>query len=276
VRHRGQLLGRLVLRERIGEPLTPLEEKLFADLASAAGLVLRNVGLTAELRDQVAEVARRAEELRASRERIVAAHDDARRRLERDIHDGAQQHLVALSVNLRLVRTLAERDADRARTALPDLRAASVATVETLRELARGLHPRLLAETGLVGALRAVAERSPVPVELRDRNVGRYPAELEAAVYFCCLEALQNAAKHSAARHVVISLAGGAELSLEVADDGAGFRPADVEAASGLANMRDRLEAVGGTLEVVSEPGRGTTVRARVVVADLPVARDVS
>jgi signal transduction histidine kinase len=274
VRHRGELLGRLTLRERDGEPLTPLEEKLYADLAGQAGLVMRNVRLTAELEAQVQEVSRRAEELRASRERIVAAHDEARRKLERDIHDGAQQHLVALTVNLRLARTLAERDPARAAAMLPDVRAAAVATIDTLKELSHGLYPRLLAEGGLAAALTAATETAAVPVRVAAHGLSRYPAELEAAVYFCCLEAVQNATKHAKATAISVELTGLADaIELRVTDDGVGFRPESIQVSSGLANMRDRVEAVGGTVEVTSTPRAGTTIRARVPAHALAPSR---
>ncbi|MGH2572683.1 MAG: histidine kinase, partial [Actinomycetota bacterium] len=190
VRHQGELLGALTLSKPRGEPITPAEEKLLADLASQAGLVLRNVRLTAELRANVAE-------LRASRQRIVTAQDQERRRLERNIHDGAQQHLVALSMKLGLARTLVPRDPDRAHAILVELQAEAQDAMENLRDLARGIYPPLLAEKGLVTALEAQARKAALPVEIEGDGIGRYPQEVEAAVYFCALEALQNAAKYS-------------------------------------------------------------------------------
>jgi signal transduction histidine kinase len=268
VRHRADVLGRVTLQERPGHPLTPLEERLFADLARQSGLVLRNVRLTTELQQRVVEASTRAEELRASRERIVAAHDDARRRIERDIHDGAQQHLVALAVNLRLAQTLAGRDPARATAMLPDLRAAIEQTVATLTELSTGLYPRVLAEQGIAEALSTASRMSAVPVDVRVEHLDRYGAELEAAVYFCCLEAVQNAAKHAGASHVDVVLdARNSALEFCVADDGRGFASeldAGEAGGSGLANMRDRVAAVGGTLTVRSRPGEGTRVVGRI------------
>jgi signal transduction histidine kinase len=268
VTQRAEVLGRLVLREGAGEPLTPLEDKLFADLARQAGPVMRNVRLMAELEERVRETARRAEELRASRERIVAAHDRARRTLERDIHDGAQQHLVALAVNLRLVRTILGRDVERARAMLPAVRTAAVATIDNLTELSKGLYPRLLAEVGLDGALGAATETAATPVQVRAHDLGRYSPELEAAVYFCALEAVQNATKHARATLITVTLTGTSDfVELVVADDGVGFQPDEVPVRSGLANMRDRLEAVGGTVDISSGRGEGTTVTATVPAA---------
>jgi signal transduction histidine kinase len=192
VRHHAEVLGRVTLQARPGHLLTPLEGRLFADLARRSGLVLRNVRLTTQLHDRVSETAARVAELRASRRRVVCAHDDARRRVERDIHDGAQQHLVALAVTLRLARNLAERDRAAAEKMLPDLRDAMDQTVATLTELSSGLYPRVLAEHGLAEALSHASRMSAVPVRVRADGVGRYSPELEAAVYFCCLEAVQN------------------------------------------------------------------------------------
>jgi signal transduction histidine kinase len=268
VRHRAELLGRVTVQERPGHPLTPLEEHLFADLARQSGLALRNVRLTAELRAHVTEAARRAEELRASRERIVAAHDEARRRIERNIHDGAQQHLVALAVNLRLAQTLAGRNPARATAMLPDLRAALEQTVATLTELSSGLYPRVLAEHGLAEALASASRMSAVPVEVHAAGLVRYGADLEAAVYFSCLEAVQNAAKHAGAARVDVVLESHDDgLEFRIVDDGRGFDPGEVDASgSGLANMRDRVAAVGGELVVRSLPGEGTRVEGRIPV----------
>src|SRR5204863_3077025 len=174
------------------EPLTSDERKLLADLAAQAGLVLRNARLNEELR-------LRLEELRASRQRIVAAQDTERRRIERNIHDGAQQQLVALAVKARLARQLSERDASKADQLLEQMESELSHALEDLRDLARGIYPPLLADKGLIAALESQAARSSVPAEVQGDGVGRYPAEIEAAVYFCVLEALQNIAKYARA-----------------------------------------------------------------------------
>jgi signal transduction histidine kinase len=261
VRHGGELLGVLVVQERPGVPLTPVEERLFRGLASQAGLVLRGARLRSELEARLAELAVRAEELRASRQRLVDAQDAERRLLERDIHDGAQQHLVALAVNLRLAETLAVHSPDRAARLLADQERAASVAIDTLARMSRGIYPALLTSAGPVAALRAAFDNSPVPVQVVAEDVGWCPPGVEAAAYFCCVEAVQNALKHAAATTIRVELrSGSGTLELVVVDDGAGFDPA-AGAGAGLANMRDRVEALDGTLTTSSAPGRGTRVR---------------
>ena len=261
VRHGDQLLGVLRLQERPGSALTAVEERLFAGLAAQAGLVLRLVGLRAELEDRHQELVARADELKASRERLIETQDAERRRLERDIHDGAQQHLVALTVNLRLAQTIAARSPERVASVLAEQADAARVAIETLSSLSRGIYPRLLADEGLVPALRAAVSASSIPVAVESDGVGRLPAPVEAALYFCCMEAVQNAAKHSGGGRVTVRLGGDrARWRLTVNDDGAGFDPAQRRAAgagAGLVNMRDRLDAVGGTVTVGSVSGHG-------------------
>jgi signal transduction histidine kinase len=262
VRHRGDLLGALALSKPANDPVTPGEEKLLEDLASHAGLVLRNVRLTADLEA-------RLQDLRESRQRLVSAQDEERRRLERNIHDGAQQQLVALAVKLRLVETLAARDPDRAAAMAAEAKAELQDALDDLRDLARGIYPPLLADQGLRAALESQVRKASVPVTVHADGIGRYPQEAEAAAYFCVLEALQNVAKYAAASSVTVRLGeGNGELVFVVIDDGRGFDPTTTPQGSGLQNMRDRLEALGGSVEVVSEPGRGTTVTGRIPVAD--------
>ena len=267
VRHMGVLLGALSLAKAPGDRLTPTEEKLAIDLAAQAGLVFRNVRLTRELLD-------RLDELQLSRQRLVAAQDEERRRIERNIHDGAQQQLVALAMKVRLARSLAAKDRDRAASVVVELGQGLTGTLEELRDLARGIYPPLLADEGLVPALRAQARKSPVPVSVEAGSVGRHSQEEEAAVYFCALEALQNVAKYAGASRVVVRLAErDGNLAFEVEDDGTGFDTATVSYGTGLQGMADRLAALGGELEVRSEPGRGTAVIGRVPLRTLePVA----
>jgi signal transduction histidine kinase len=267
VRHQGQLLGALSINKRPGEALTPIEEKLLADLASQAGIVLQSVRLSAELQARLTEISQQAIELRASRQRIVAAQDAERRRLERNIHDGAQQNLVALTVKLRLAANLAKRDPERARVSIKLLESESEQALDTLRALARGIYPPLLRESGLATALRAEAEKMPLPATISADDVRRYPPEVEAAVYFVCLEALQNVSKHARASRVKIKIRSVArELLFEVTDDGAGFDVAKDAPGSGLRNMTDRIEGIGGRLEIRSTAHQGTTVSGTVSV----------
>ena len=274
VRQAGELLGILVVQERELVPLTLVEQRLFAELASQAGLVLRGARLRAELMDRLAELSAKADELRLSLERLVDAQDAARSRLERDIHDGAQQHLVALAVNLRLAHTLASRSPRRANLLLAEQEQAANETIQAIVDLSRGIYPRVLNDEGLAAALRAEIGKSAVPVELVAHQVGRYAASVEAAAYFCCLEALQNAAKHAEAQCIRVDLRGDANLlTLVVEDDGVGFDPQAVSPGAGMTNMPDRIESAGGTLIIDSAPARGTRVEARLPTADVPVQR---
>jgi signal transduction histidine kinase len=253
VRDRGELLGALSVRMSAADPMNPAKEKLVRDLAAQAGLVLRNVRLV--------------EDLRASRQRLVAAQDEERRRLERNIHDGAQQQLVALAVKARLARQLTERDPGKTAEMLQQIEAETQTALEDLRDLARGIYPPLLADRGLVAALEAQSRKASVPVSVEADAVGRYSADVEATVYFCTLEALQNVAKYAEADGTLIRLSqSNGSLSFEVVDEGRGFDPDAVATGSGLQGMADRLAAVGGSLEIRSAPGRGTTVAGRVPV----------
>ena len=253
VRHDEELLGALSLEKPRNEPLTPTEDELLQDLASQAGLVLRNVRLTAELRSTI-------EELRASRRRLVEAQDEERRKIERNLHDGAQQQLVALTVQLGLLERQAD-DPERVRQDAGLLKDALGDALEELRSLARGVYPPLLADRGLAAALEAQSRKAAVPTTIESDGIGRYPQEIESAVYFCALEALQNVAKYADASSAVIRLGErDGRLEFEIADDGRGFDPATTTYGTGLQGMVDRLDAIGGRIEVVSEPGRGTRV----------------
>ncbi|MBJ7593741.1 MAG: sensor histidine kinase [Candidatus Dormibacteraeota bacterium] len=261
VRHQGDLLGALSVTKRAGESLTPVEANLLTHLAGQAGLVLKNVGLTDDLQA-------RLEELRASRQRLVTAQDEERRRLERNLHDGAQQHLVALKVKLGLVEMLASRDPEKAKATITQLKADADEALETLRDLARGIYPPLLADKGLVVALESQARKATVLVTVEAEGVERYPQDIEAAVYFCCLEAIQNVQKYAQASSAVISLHGdGERLRISVTDDGSGFDMATRKRGAGITNMADRLDALGGAVELQSAPGQGTTLRGWLPVA---------
>lgn len=248
VEHQGDPLGLITLRMPANDPMNPTKERLVRDVAGQAGLVLRNVRLI--------------EDLRSSRQRLVAAQDGERRRLERNIHDGAQQQLVALSVQLRLADAMVERDPAKARELLTRLQLQTNETLEDLRDLARGIYPPLLADKGLPAALEAQARKSPVPVSVASTDIGRYPQDVEAAIYFSCLEALQNVAKYAGASRATVRLErSDGHLAFRVADDGNGFDPDAGTSGSGLQGIADRLDAIGGSLVVESTPGSGTTVR---------------
>ena len=272
VQYGQQSLGVLRLQERPGLALTTVEERLFVALASQAGLMLRLVAVRAELEDRHQELVARAGELQASRDRLIHAQDTERRRLERDIHDGAQQHLVALAVNLRVAQTVAASSPERAARMLGEQAEAARVAIATLSSLSRGIYPRILSEEGLLPALRAAVGTSAIPVTVTSDQIARLPASVEAALYFCCIEAVQNAAKHSAAAAVAVRLSEDRDVWwLVVTDDGAGFDPARMHLSGmGLANMRDRLDVVSGTVDVRSVAGGGTTVSASVARTAAP------
>jgi signal transduction histidine kinase len=253
VRHRGELLGAIAVAMPPAEPLDPTKDKLIADMAAQAGLVLRNVRLI--------------EELRASRERLVSAQDAERRRIERNIHDGAQQQLVALAVRMRLVGSILQHDAGKAQEILAQAESDLTEAVETLRELARGVYPPLLADMGLTEALRAQARKAALPVTVDAEGIGRYPQSVEAAAYFCCLEAMQNVAKYAHAEEATVRLREvDGSLVFEVSDDGEGFDVPSSPRGTGIQGMADRVETLGGSLEVRSAPRAGTTVTGRLPI----------
>ncbi len=224
-------------------------------VGAAAALTLENERLDAELRARV-------DELHTSRARIVTAGYAERRRLERDLHDGAQQRLMALGINLRLARDLIASDAEAAALLDASLEELNEATRE-LRELARGIHPAALTERGLQTALNGLALRSPVPVELVETPAERLPTSVESAVYFVVAEALTNAARYAQARQVKVTVGrSNGHVDVRVSDDGVGG--ADPAQGSGLRGLSDRVAALDGRLDLWSPTGDGTTVRARI------------
>jgi signal transduction histidine kinase len=262
VRHGDELLGAITVQKPRNEAVSATEDKLLEHLASQAGLVLRNVRLTAELQARI-------DDLRASRRRLVQAQDTERHRIERNLHDGAQQQLVALNIQLTLLEGAAD-DPGEVRQITGDLRTGLRAALDDLRALARGIYPQLLADQGLRAALRAQADRAPLPVEVDADGIGRYPREAEATAYFCILEALQNVAKYAQASRAIIALScPDGHLGFTVTDDGDGFDTAKAAHGTGLQGMADRLAAVGGTLRVDSAPGSGTTVSGTLPVTEL-------
>ena len=266
VSHAGELLGLIVVRRPLtADPFSAEDDRVLTELARQVGLALHNARLDTALATTLDELRRQADELRRSRARIVASADAERRRVERDLHDGAQQHLVALAVNLRLTRDLVTDDPESATLMIDELAEEVKATIQELRDLAHGIYPPLLADSGLGEALRAAGRRSPLPVTVAADGVGRYSLEIESALYFCCLEALQNAAKHAAGARVEVRLweeSGG--LLFSVSDDGPGFDVALARGGHGYVNMADRLGAIGGTVRWDSAAGQGTTVSGSV------------
>jgi signal transduction histidine kinase len=319
VSHLGQLLGLIVVERPVdGTPFGEEDDGGLAELARPLGLALHNVRLDSALQASLDELRRRNQELRDSRARIVAASDSSRRQIERNLHDGAQQHLVAMAVKIGLVRRLLDSDPTAADTLLDELRTDVQDTLGELRELAHGIYPPLLRDRGLPEALQTAANRATLPTTVVAAQIGRFPEGVETAVYFCCLEAMQNAGKHAgdgAELTVEVVLEGvgatldnpssgtngssptgsggsngaassqsngaaangsaavdgsspAASLCFSVHDDGAGFDPAVGGAGHGFVNMRDRLGAIGGTLEVTSAPGSGTTITGQIPLTE--------
>jgi signal transduction histidine kinase len=266
IRNAGELLGLLVVeRPETADPFSEDDDRVLGDLAREVGLAFHNVQLDAALQTTLAELRAQAVELRQSRARIVATGDAERRRVERNLHDGAQQNLVALAVSLRLARDLLASDPAATAEMLESLSGEVQQTIQELRELAHGIYPPLLVDSGLAPALGAAASRNPLNVSVDASGLGRYPAEVEAAVYFCCLEALQNAAKHAGEAHVEVRLweeSGG--LLFSVSDDGPGFDTEVAQRGHGFVNMADRLGAIGGSVRWESRPGEGARVRGSV------------
>jgi signal transduction histidine kinase len=236
------------------------DRQLLQAATGMAAVVLDNRRLADEASSAALEISR-------SRARMVAGADRERRRIERDLHDGAQQRLVALRIELELAEELVRRDPERGADRLHELEAGVDEALEEVRSLAHGVYPPVLADQGLAEALRAASRQSPIRVDVDADAVGRYPPEVESAVYFCVLEALQNVLKHAeGARRVIVRLDGraGEELRFSVRDDGAGAEDGELVAGAGMTNMRDRVASAGGELEVSSVPRVGTTVRGHV------------
>lgn len=246
----GHMIAEIVYDSRLDE-----HESLIRATGAAAALALRNQQLDAQLRANV-------KELHASRARIIQESDAARRELERNLHDGAQQQLVSMALNLRMARKKVDTDPETACELLDQTAADLAAATEELRELARGIHPAILTDRGLGAALDALAGRSPIPVNIAEVSDERLPAPVESAAYFVVSEALTNTARYAEASSAKVRLERvDGVATVEVSDDGIGG--ADETAGTGLRGLRDRVAAVDGTLEVASPPGAGTVVRAR-------------
>jgi len=267
VSHSGGLLGLIVAERRAGAPALPAEaDATLKELAREVGVAINNARLDSALEATLEDLRQHAEALEASRARIVVAADAERRRIERDIHDGVQQYLVAISVKARLARQMADRDPARAARLLEELGQEISKALDELRTLAHGIYPPLLASEGLGAAMVAASRRAVIPTQVHADGIRRYAPELEAAVYFCCLEALQNAGKYAGegASATVRIQQENDTLVFEVRDTGAGFEPTSQGRGAGMTNMMDRVGAVGGMLRVDSSPGRGTTVSGKI------------
>ena len=271
VAHLGDLLGVIVVaRPASSEQFDEEEERVLHELARQLGLALHNVRLDSALQASLDELEIRNAELAASRLRIVTAADESRRQIERNLHDGAQQHLVALAVKVGLVKTLLGSDPETANRMINELRGDVQAALDELRELAHGIYPPLLRDRGLGEALLTAANRSALPTKVTADGVQRHDTDIEAAVYFCCLEAMQNAGKYAGSDAMICVSVGTDDsgvLWFEVRDDGAGFDTVTAVGGNGFVNMRDRLGAFGGTLDVTSAPGCGTAVCGTVPIA---------
>ncbi|MBA2478433.1 MAG: hypothetical protein H0V38_07465 [Sporichthyaceae bacterium] len=260
--HGGELLGAISISKRRGDAVTPADDQLLSDVAAGLGLVLRNRRLVAELADRV-------DALAASRQRIVSTQDEVRRKFGRDLRAGAEDRLQDCLTRLRLLATeAAAGGASRTASLLDQIGTDTQATITALQDFAGGVYPPVLEAEGLATALRAATRTAAVPVVVHAPTAVRYPREVEAAVYFSVLEALQNAAKYAHASSATVRLVdNGTTLSFEVADDGIGFDPDTVIRGAGLANINDRLDALGGTVSLHSSIGHGTTLRGDVPLA---------
>lgn len=248
------------------------DQELLETLGRQAALALRNSRLAAELADRLEEIYRQAQELTASRTRIVQAEETERRRIERNIHDGVQQEIVALLAKLRLARNQLGRDPGVADATLAEIQEEARQALEDLRELARGIHPPVLSDRGLLEAVEARAARLPLGITIeaeRSLRGRRYDEATEGAAYFLVCEALSNVLKHASARHATVRLAQeDGKLLVEVIDDGKGFTP-NGTSGSGLRGLADRIEALGGDLRITSSPGEGTSLAARLPVQEM-------
>lgn len=264
VRVGDEVVGRIEVAKEDDDIFTPTEIDLLEDLAAQAGPAFRSVALTLELERRLDVITQQATELRRSRERIVTAQDDERRRIERDLHDGVQQNIVSLAGQLRLLTRMLDTQPAEAKVLASHLAQEAMETLDEIRDLAKGIFPQVLADAGLVAALRSHLTKLPGQVDIVvDHQVEgvRFDPSVEVGAYFCCLEALQNVAKHAAGAPAVVTVSAlSDQLTFSVADQGPGFDPDAQDPGVGFASMQDRLASVGGMLEVASSPGRGTVI----------------
>jgi len=260
-------LGALTVEKHRGDSLTLTEQRLIDDLAGSAASVLTNLALQNDLSD-------RAEELAVSRRRMMEVQNLERRRMERGLDEGAQQLVVSLKVKLNVASRLAHSEASEPLAQmLESMSADAQQAINQIKSLARGLYPALLEEEGLVAAVRSIAEIAPVPVEVRSNGVDRFQGELEAAAFFSISEAITNAAKHGGGTPVTVKISQTeGRLEVEVSDQGQGFDRATAQMGSGLRNISDRIDAVGGSFTIESNPGIGTRVKASLPLVDRKVS----
>jgi signal transduction histidine kinase len=243
ISHGGELLGLIVVeRPAEADAFSEEDDRVLTELARQAGLAFYNVQLDAALQTTLDELRKQADELRESRARIVATGDAERRRVERDLHDGAQQHLVALAVNLRLAQDIIGDDPGAGAEMLAQMAEDVQVTIRELRELAHGIYPAILAEAGLASALATLAEQAPLPIELGEVPPERYSTPVETAAYVTVTEAIANAAERKATVVSVNVAREDKQLVVQIEDDGAG--------GSELLHLADRMGALGGSLEV--------------------------
>jgi len=255
----GDLLGALTVTKRVG-PVTGIDRKLTEDLASQAGVVLRNARISAEINASLERLSALADELRGSRRRLVAVQDTERRRIEHRLHDEAQQYLVALVIQLDRARKVLDKEPGRARELLPQTRKLHEEVTRLLQSFAEEMSLARLQEAGPVASIQRHIERLDLPVELRADQVDRYPTDVEEAIYYTALEAIQNALKHAGATKITVSLSGREdELKIVVSDDGRGGPHGELREGTGIAGMRRRLEEHDGILRVKAT-STGTTV----------------
>jgi len=261
--HDRELLGGISLKKARGDAISPIDEEMLSNLAGGLGLALRNSALTSQLRQKVKDLTR-------SRDRIVSAADQARRSLERDLDSGPQQHLVAVKVRLGPTRLLAQQaGAEKTAALLADIEAQAGDAIQAVRDFAAGIYPPLLGAEGLGVALGQQARRAALPVLVDAEGIGRYPRDIEAAVYFAVLEALQNTAKYATANSAEVTLReSNGNLTFQVRDDGQGFDESLVQPGAGLNGIADRIDTVGGSWWIYSSPGEGTVVSGSVPVKD--------
>jgi signal transduction histidine kinase len=267
IRHQGEPVGGIDVAKEANDPLTAAETRLLEDLASQAGLALHNVRLTDELALRTAEVAEQTERLAASRQRLVAARDEQRRRLEREISEGPAARLRDIGHDLERARGLADQDPAQAAELLDRLGERANATLEALRDLARGIFPPLLVDKGVVAALEAHVRKVGADARVvasASFAEQRFDADVEACLYFCCLQAIQNVLRHAGNAPTTVRLDVSEDgVTFEVADEGPGFDPHTTPEGAGRAIIRDRVEALGGVLDVRTRRGRGTVVAGR-------------
>ncbi len=267
--HSGKPIGTIDCSPKLEGQFDAKDHELLATLGRQAALAIHNARLAAELAERLDEIQIQARELAASRTRIVQAGEEERRRIERNIHDGVQQELVALLAKIRLARNQLARDPKLAERTLAELQEDARQALNDLRELAHGIHPAILSDRGLLEAIEARIARLPIGVTIEPDGVGRgarYAEEIKGAAYFVVCEGLANVLKHAASQHTTVHLSSTANtLHVEVIDDGRGFDPEAVM-PSGLRGLADRIEALGGSLNVVSRPTAGTTL-----IANLPL-----